>query len=85
MCERYHSGHYTQTRPVWDCHRTADQLTPSQPPLAVKLGSPDWQSQTRRVWDKEGQDRTNRVDVLVLRRPTLRPKEHRSVARRGGE
>ena len=38
---------------TWDCHRTANQLTPlAPPPLAVFLGSPDWQSQTSRVvWD----------------------------------
>ena len=32
----------TQTRAVWDCHRTADQLTFSTTPGLI--GSPNWQS-----------------------------------------
>ena len=34
---------FSQIRPVWDCHRTAAPLTPSQPPLAV-LKAVLWQS-----------------------------------------
>ena len=53
----------SQTRPVWDCHRTAAP----QRPLCWHhpwpfLGSPTWQSQTGRVWDNQ---------------PTLGPSETR--------
>ena len=30
-------GGSTQTRPVWDCHRTADQLTPKSPPQLIGI------------------------------------------------
>ena len=34
----------------WDCHRTAAPLTPKTTTPGRIYGSPDWQSQTGRVW-----------------------------------
>ena len=54
------SGH-SQTRPVWDWHRTANQLTPFQPPLAVSrqsYGSPMC------VWDLDSFRLSSRTMAL---------------------
>ena len=42
----------SQTRPVWDCHRTA-ALAPDPPGTTPGRfdGCPSWQSQTGRVWE----------------------------------
>ena len=41
-------GSYPQTRPVWDCHRTADQARGG-----FRGSMYIWQSQTDRVWDRQ--------------------------------
>ena len=52
----------------WDCHRTADQLTPFQPPQHQLIGSPDWQShgscQDQSIKKKLYRTRTNHERVL---------------------
>ena len=44
-------GDGSPTRPVWDCRTATPARPPGNHPSGRFEGSPDWRSQTGRVWD----------------------------------